>query len=547
VKRIVVLGIAALSACALAASASAGGWSSSVPFRNQVADQVVAGGGYAGYDPGATAPNPGSCRLGLYNANRSESWIAVNPGTEDLVGTSKIFFEKFSTFYNFHLGGHTFRNGKYAGSGMVTGYDCVSTGTQNMPPSWTNNTDPNVDFDTKGRAYQTTLPFNAFWANLHPNSNIGIVYSDDLGRTWVKGNGGEPLENAPNWSSLSFGFVEDKQWVAVNHFPVTKYADHVYSAWTVYNGETAKINVAVSADRGQSFRKRVTITEPSQTGPLNEFPYPAVDAGGDVYLAVASNSPSGTDKVIYVSRSTDDGATWGTWMPASPAIPSFPITVPPDCCLNGGFRDGILQNFAASPTYPGHLYMSWEQWNGSQFDVMFAQSTNGGLTWSAPVQVNDADPNDQFQPSVAAGPAGAVAVAFYDRRQACPSDASIGPGHIGATNLCIDTTLQAFKDGGDGAVRVGGNVRISRFSWDPTQPLQTIDGLPQKSCAGHSIPCRRGFIGDYFGLAMSAKNIYGFFVSTHYPSTVKADDGGPVYYQQQVLSTVPRSAFGAGF
>jgi hypothetical protein len=34
-------------------------------------------------------------------------------------------------------------------------------------------------------------------------------------------------------------------------------------------------------------------------------------------------------------------------------------------------------------------------------------------------------------------------------------------------------------------------------------------------------------------------------VSTHYPSpTVVADGGGPVYYQQQVLSTVPRAGLG---
>jgi hypothetical protein len=39
----------------------------------------------------------------------------------------------------------------------------------------------------------------------------------------------------------------------------------------------------------------------------------------------------------------------------------------------------------------------------------------------------------------------------------------------------------------------------------------------------------RGFIGDYFGLAISKDNIYTFGVSTHYPSsTVTADGGGPV-------------------
>jgi hypothetical protein len=33
-------------------------------------------------------------------------------------------------------------------------------------------------------------------------------------------------------------------------------------------------------------------------------------------------------------------------------------------------------------------------------------------------------------------------------------------------------------------------------------------------------------------------------VSTHYPADVTADEGGPIYYQQQVLATVPRSDLG---
>ena len=88
------------------------------------------------------------------------------------------------------------------GNNQVQGYDCISTGTQEMPPSWTDTTDPNVDFDTHGRVYQTTLPFNSFFdkTKLHPDGEIDLSYSDDLGRTWVKGNGGEPLE-PPNAAS----------------------------------------------------------------------------------------------------------------------------------------------------------------------------------------------------------------------------------------------------------------------------------------------------------------------------------------------------------
>lgn len=537
----VAAGAAALVFAAAAGAAS--GWGS-VAFTNQVASSPFQAGGYP-VAPGATAPEPGTCRLGTYNANRSESWIAVKPGTEDLVGASKVFFEKFSTFYDFHLGSYTIKNGKPSGNNIVQGYECVSTGTQEMPPSWTNNTDPNVDFDSQGRAYQVTLPFNAFWANLRPNSNIGIVYSDDLGRTWVKGNSGEPLEHAPNWSSFSFGFVEDKQWVAVNHFVGSRYQDHVYAAWAVFNGFTVQIKVAVSRDRGQTFSKARTLTAPQETGPATTYVYPSVDAAGHVYVALAAFPPCcASPATLYVTRSVDDGVTWGPFVEVATA------NVIPGCCLpNTTFRDGITEHFVASPTYPGHLYLAYEDWDGAQMDVKFSQSTDGGMTWSAPAVLNDnadgATPTDQFQPSVAVGPGGGVAVAFYDRRQACPNDSSVLPEDVGRTNFCIDTTLQAFLDSGSGAVPVGGNVRISKRTWDPEQPGQTIDGLDQMACAAHRNPCTsRAFIGDYFGLAMSAKNVYGFFVSTHYPSSVTADGGGPVYYQQQVLATVSRGALG---
>src|SRR5690349_7345002 len=88
-------------------------------------------------------------------------------------------------------------------------------------------------------------------------------------------------------------------------------------------------------------------------------------------------------------------------------------------------------------------------------DVKFTQSTDGGSSWSTPATVNDnvdaaGVPTDQFQPSVAAGPGGAVAVAFYDRRLPCPNDPSILPADIGRTNFCIDVSLQAYKDSGNG-------------------------------------------------------------------------------------------------
>jgi hypothetical protein len=539
-----------------ASSASAAGWSAPVG-ENVVAGAPITGAGYP-VAPGSTRPDPGTCRAGRYDSNRSESWIAVKPGTESLVGTSKLFFEQFSTFYDFHLGAYAIDSGAITGSSQVQGYDCVTTGTQAMPPSWTNNTDPNVDFDTQGRAYQTTLPFNAYWAGgLHPNGAIDLSYSDDLGLTWVKGNGGSDLENNNNQTSLTLGHVEDKQWVAVDHFPDSPYRDHVYAMWTTFNGAAGngKIRLAVSRDRGQTFSKAVTITPPGVTTPATTYVIPSVGRDGTLYVAfVGGFDTSNKNRVghVYVTRSTDDGTTFGPFVEAA-----SPGENPDGFLPNTSFRDGIIESFAASPSHPGHLYLTYEDWDAaqSQFDIRFTQSTDGGLTWSPPQTVDDA-PNaatsDQFQPTVAAGPDGAVAIAFYDRRAACPSDPSVLRAHRGRPNTCIDISLQAYKDRGTsaGAVPVGGNVRVSRFTWDPDQPQQRVGGLTQYPCAAHTDPCPRGsgFIGDYFGLAISAGNIYTFGVSTHYPSaTVVADDGGAVYQQNEVLGIVPRTTFGTAY
>lgn len=535
---LVVLALWSLPAAGNAASPASSLWQQGPSVANTVVSSPVTMGGYPA--PGG-APSPGTCTTGTAT-NRSESALAVRPGTEDLLGTSKFFFDKWSTFYMFHLGSYTLPGGAPAGNNQVQGYECTSVGTQAMPPSWTNNTDPNVAFDTQGRAYQVTLPFNAYWTNLHPNGAIDISYSDDLGRTWTKGNGGKDLEQSPNSSSLSFGHVEDKQWVAVNTVEGSPFQDHVYAAWAVFNGQAIKVRIAVSRDRALTFAKAVTLSAPNEVGPAVTYVYPSVDAAGDVYVALVSFPPSGKPSTIYVTRSSDDGVSWSRFVPVT-NVGMLPVAELP----NTTFRDGITESFVASPTHAGHLYLAYEDWDGSQFDVKFTQSVDAGQTWSTPVVVNDnANPaaSDQFQPTVAAGPEGAVAVAFYDRRATCPDDPSVLPGDVGKTNFCIDTSLQAYRDDGTGAVPVGANVRLSNFTWDPQNPAQHVDGIGQIACASHNDPCTESFIGDYFGVAISATRIYTLSVSTHYPSSTTADEGGPVYYQQQVLGSVDRSQLG---
>ena len=67
-------------------SATAGGWTVPTGTKNTVVSPPVQGGGYP--DPvGATKPVPGTCGVQQFDSNHSESWLAVQPGTESIVGS----------------------------------------------------------------------------------------------------------------------------------------------------------------------------------------------------------------------------------------------------------------------------------------------------------------------------------------------------------------------------------------------------------------------------------------------------------------------------
>jgi hypothetical protein len=208
-----------------------------------------------------------------------------------------------------------------------------------------------------------------------------MSYSDDLGLHWTKGNGGRDLEPNNNQTSLTLGHVEDKQWVAVNQIPGNRFRDHVYAMWTAFNGSAGngKIRLAVSRDRGQTFSKATTITPPGTTTPATTYVYPSVGADGTLYVAfVGGFDTTNKNRVghVYVTRSVDDGITFGPFVEAA-----TPGENPNGFLPNTNFRDAIIENLAASPTHPGHVYLTYEDWDfvAGQFDVKLTQSTDGGL------------------------------------------------------------------------------------------------------------------------------------------------------------------------
>src|SRR5215831_4012150 len=156
-----------------------------------------------------------------------------------------------------------------------------------------------------------------------------------------------------------------------------------------------------------------TITQPLRNGNPFTQTFPA----GNIYLAYTSfTDETKPPSQIYFARSTDCGATW-----SKPAI-----------IADGALHQGTA--LAVDPT-TGAVYVTWRRFKSSGFNdaIMFAQSTDGGQTFSTPKEVAIIAPFDQgttgfsFRtngyPAIAVDGTSRIYLAWTERNQGTPESA----------------------------------------------------------------------------------------------------------------------------
>jgi hypothetical protein len=492
----------------------------------------------AGSNPGYPAATP------MLVKDRSESDIRVDPtNPQHIIGTSKWFTSPEG--YNHQLGFYESFNGgrTWSVQGHIPGWE-----------GWTDSTDPVGAFDTYGNFWFFDLAYQFFYDKngghnftlgtsqepnpAEPAEIVGVSvrpHGAKKATDWISTVGGKPDIVAAYDNGK--GNEPDKQWITVDTSSQSRFTNRIYTMWVNFHTLTPVPYVSYADARPDGthtpWSTPQKLPQPSSTPQGATYLLPHVTPDGTVYSTVTNFDPAhqfASPATTYIVKSTDGGATWSI-LPGMITVAS----TPPLEYANTTFRDGIEDTFAvgnrldAQGRYP--LYDAYEDYGAGFDNVLLTASYDGGTTWTAPIQVNDnGSATDSFQPNLSVAPDGAVSVAFYDRRLACPTAgtsegvaAGIGldPAASGASNYCVNSSVQFY----DATLHpIGHNIRLTQHTWDPQL------NAPHPGSASSS----ETFIGDYFGNDASGPSADWFtFVSTYNDGTNAGNR------QQQVVASVP--------
>ena len=348
------------------------------------------------------------------------------------------------------------------------------------------------------------------------------------------------------------GDLHDKNSMTAD--PTVPGGTHVYAVWDVL---TVNRGAKINPDRGVfggglAFKGAAVFTRTTDGGETWEPIRRLYDPGAinqtignqivvlpdgtlvDVFNEILNlrNSDHGAqfDFNLALKRSTDKGTTWkpsGQPIRAAKMLPRtlftpFPFVGVYDPDVTGNATlDGanaartadVIPEVAVDPNN-GNLYAVWQDARFSAVaaggfgdptrlidDVALAMSTDGGLTWSAPIRVNQTPPSEPlgdrqaFLPMVRVNDDGVVAVSYYDFRNNTDAD-----GIAGTDQFVVHCHANCASPGG---WTQANEVRVSTDPFD-------LRALPN---AGGYFP------GDYVGLGTDGEDFLPFFTQSAPPDS----------------------------
>jgi len=339
-------------------------------------------------------------------------------------------------------------------------------------------TDPWVSIGPGGTAWQIAYVFDA----AAPNRAMLVSRSSDGGRTWQDP---QQLQHDTDPS-----LVMDKETVTADPLDPL----FVYAVWDRLTGFALANDplgkgpawFARTTDGGESWEAARQIYDPGPDAQTISNQIVVLPDGTlvDLLIVITQNSKPIPRATVSVLRSTDRGVSWSA---AAIPVAEAEFVGVNDPKKGRGIRSGSVVPAIAVDRANGALYVAWEdaRFSGLARDgIALSRSTDGGLHWSAPVQVNTAHDVPAFTPALAVAANGNLGVTYYDFRNDDPSDGD---------HLMVTRWLSTSTDGG------------ATFA-------DTMIGGPFDLRAA---PLEHGayFLGDYQALVSAGSIFLPFFVA----------------------------------
>jgi hypothetical protein len=277
--------------------------------------------------------------------------------------------------------------------------------------------------------------------------------------------------------------------------PSSPFFGRMYVSWNDFNtscGAGGCLFVTFSSDNGATWSSPhqlstgTFIRDVQITGDMS--------GNGDVYIAGMDEGgggfPHNDTNLIY--KSTDGGATWANTYVGTP-FPGPGVTACSDnpyfSCMfpdQGGYwrHEGWGQPAAYNGVV--HLVYSQQGTGGDPGDVYYIRSTDGGVTFGAPLKLNtDSTTRPQWQVNLSVSPTGTLLATWYDARES----ASCTKGDPNVP--CYRMWSRKSNDNG--------------LSWLPDDTLSDVvsplPGQPDPNIV-------TGYAGDYdYGSAVTTKHV----------------------------------------